>query len=137
MEDEMPVSEPESYSAKRGFLEKLKLYKEFIMIILLFVSGAMWIYGSFATKNEVDRLECFTNLNITLIQSKQEMARQWTEFKRREAQLNSPGQNSGILLEGREFIERAKLEAKQLYERNFKKYHESLESLKEAKCNKL
>lgn len=52
------------------FLTRLKEYKEFIAIIAFFMGGIMWIYGFFATKNEVKVLRCLMNNQIILIEAR-------------------------------------------------------------------
>lgn len=53
-----------------NFIARLKEYKEFIVILVFFVSGFMWIFSYFATKDQVRVLQCLTNHNIILIESR-------------------------------------------------------------------
>jgi hypothetical protein len=52
------------------FIGRVKAYKEFIAILVFFVSGFMWIFFFFATKGQVKVNKCLTNQNITLIESR-------------------------------------------------------------------
>lgn len=60
--------------AKPGFLTRLMDYKEFVAILVFFIGGAMWIWGYFATKSQLDDLHCLMNANVTLIQGKMDAA---------------------------------------------------------------
>lgn len=53
-------------------LEKLIEYKEFVAILVFFAGGLFWIYGYFATKNQVDRLSCVMEQNIQMLRGKME-----------------------------------------------------------------
>ena len=53
---------------KNRFVTRLKEYKEFIAILVFFMGGFFWIYGFFATKDQVKVLQCLTNNNIALIE---------------------------------------------------------------------
>ena len=51
------------------FLARLIQYKEFIVILVFFLGGVMWIYGYFATKKQLDEFKCFTNINMAILRN--------------------------------------------------------------------
>jgi hypothetical protein len=51
-----------------GFLDALNRYKELIAIIVFFIGGISWLYGYFATKEQVKVMKCLMNTNIEYIQ---------------------------------------------------------------------
>ena len=51
-------------------LDRLKQYKEFIAIMVFFIGGFLWIYGFFATKGQLNELQCLTNLNVAMIETR-------------------------------------------------------------------
>lgn len=48
-------------------------WKELAMIVVFFGGGALWIAGYFATKKQVDALECFAEESIVLARSEVSM----------------------------------------------------------------
>ena len=52
------------------FLSVWKDYKEFVAILVFFLTGSLWIWGFFATKKQLNDLQCLLNVNIDLIQAK-------------------------------------------------------------------
>jgi hypothetical protein len=50
------------------FMDALNRYKELIAIIVFFVGGISWLYGYFATKEQVRVMKCLLNTNIEFIQ---------------------------------------------------------------------
>lgn len=61
--------EPDGRPSGRGqkFLEALKDYKEFLLILVFFLGGVSWIYGYFATKEQVRVLRCLLNTNVEFV----------------------------------------------------------------------
>ncbi|MFX0199001.1 MAG: hypothetical protein ACFFCW_23000 [Candidatus Hodarchaeota archaeon] len=57
-------------SQANSFLNRLREYKEFIAILVFVVGGFMWIYGFFATKQQVRVLQCLMNQQIALVESR-------------------------------------------------------------------
>jgi hypothetical protein len=53
---------------KVGWFEKLKEYKEIIGIIIFFIGGILWILAYFATKEQINTLNCLLNRNIEVVQ---------------------------------------------------------------------
>jgi hypothetical protein len=53
---------------KVGWLEKLKEYKELIGIIIFSIGGILWIVAYFATKDQINTLNCLLNRNIEVVQ---------------------------------------------------------------------
>src|SRR5437763_793316 len=51
-----------------AFLSTLNKYKELIAVMIFFIGGVSWIYGYFATKEQVRFVKCLMNTNIELIQ---------------------------------------------------------------------
>jgi hypothetical protein len=50
------------------FMEALNRYKELIAIIFFFIGGISWLYGYFATKEQMRVMKCLMNTNIEFIQ---------------------------------------------------------------------
>ena len=48
-------------------LDKLKEYKEFLVILVFFAGGASWIYGYFATKAQLNEARCLLDANIEAV----------------------------------------------------------------------
>ena len=53
--------------SSNDFLTHLSGYKEFIAILVFFLGGAMWIYGFFATKQQLDEFVCVTNSHLSVL----------------------------------------------------------------------
>ena len=76
-------------NAKSSYLLRLKEYKEFIAIILFFMGGVIWITGFFATRNQVEIMECLLHNKISLVESKVTMLILPTELARMKSELES------------------------------------------------
>jgi len=55
------------------FVKRLIAYKEFILILVLFLTAVTWIYGVFATKELVQLNKCLIDLNLQLVKMKLEV----------------------------------------------------------------
>jgi hypothetical protein len=74
----MPPPKPQRIVAVSGdagegkpsnpFIDALNRYKELIAIIVFFIGGLSWLYGYFATKEQVRVMKCLMNTNIEFIQ---------------------------------------------------------------------
>lgn len=51
-------------------LNRLKEYKELITIIVFFISGFLWLYGYFATKDQLRIMKCIVNHQISMVESR-------------------------------------------------------------------
>lgn len=49
-------------------LESIKEFKELIAVIVFFIAGALWVFGYFATKDQLKSLHCITNANMEFLQ---------------------------------------------------------------------
>lgn len=65
--DEARKAEEKEEPTQLVFLNRLKEYKEFIAIVLFFLAGFLWIYGYFATKEQLSEVRCLMDANITLL----------------------------------------------------------------------
>lgn len=121
-----------------GPLTKLKQYKEIIAIIVFFLSGVAWIYGSFATKKQVDRLECFTNLNITLVRSMQDYEELSSKMQRliQQLQLMSEGNNPMVTSDNKTKLEMERDKTIQLRNHALNDYHDALKKLESSNACK-
>jgi hypothetical protein len=61
-----PAPSPSSFSV---FVATLKEFKELIGIIIFFGAGLLWVGGYFATKAQLDELQCLTQAQIDLLRS--------------------------------------------------------------------
>lgn len=55
--------------AQSPFVKWLNDYKELLSVIIFFIGGFLWVYGVFATKEQIKELKCLMNANITIINS--------------------------------------------------------------------
>lgn len=57
---------PNGSRNERGLLDRLKEYKEIIVVAAFFLSGVSWIYASFETKQHVRELSCRLQADIDI-----------------------------------------------------------------------
>jgi hypothetical protein len=50
-------------TGERKFLDILKEYKELIAILVFFLGGVLWMFGYFATKQQLTELRCWMRAN--------------------------------------------------------------------------
>jgi hypothetical protein len=83
MKEANQPSEDKARNVKANFLIKIGEYKEFISILIFFAGGLFWIYGFFATKNQVieirngtdyqvSKLTCVLEHNVKMLRGKME-----------------------------------------------------------------
>jgi hypothetical protein len=81
----MPKPGPVADSPRTTLLSVLGEYKEFITILVFFLGGVLWIFGYFATKNQleevhsgiknqVQELRCLLNANRDFLQGRMDSA---------------------------------------------------------------
>jgi hypothetical protein len=88
-------TEVSSLGVLNGFTAWLKAYKELITVIVFFAGGSAWIFGYFATKKQVDELNCLFHKNITVLESQSrlrfveasilETSKRFDELERKDA----------------------------------------------------
>lgn len=49
-------------------LDNIREFKELIAVIVFFIAGALWVFGYFATKDQLSTLHCITNANMEFLQ---------------------------------------------------------------------
>ena len=52
----------------KSVLDSIKEFKELIAVIVFFIAGALWVFGYFATKDQLKTLHCITNANMEFLQ---------------------------------------------------------------------
>ena len=57
----------EKASMTKG-LDVLKEYKEIITVMVFFLAGSLWVFGYFATKDQLREMRCVTNANMEFLQ---------------------------------------------------------------------
>ena len=75
-------------SSTPDFITRLKQYKEFILILVFFMGGAMWVYGYFATKDQVEVVHCLTSNGISLIESRMQKKFFFDELTQKSMELD-------------------------------------------------
>ena len=119
------------------FITRLKEYKEFIVILVFFIGGFMWIYGYFATKEQVKVLQCLTNQNITLIESRMQKKFLFDELNQKGMELEKLLKKADVLNEERRKVIQLTNEI-EIIKANLKKtearYDEAFNFLKANKC---
>jgi hypothetical protein len=68
------------------FFGALNKYKEIIALIVFLLGGISWIYGYFATKEQVRLVKCLMNTNIQLIQYQLQQKLAWDERREHESE---------------------------------------------------
>jgi hypothetical protein len=58
----------------RKFLDTLKEYKELIAILVFFLGGVLWMFGYFATKQQLTELRCWMRANVEFVQARMDGA---------------------------------------------------------------
>jgi hypothetical protein len=59
---------------RQTVLKTLGEYKELIAVIVFFITGCLWLFGYFATKQQLKTLQCLMNTNMAIIQGKMDSA---------------------------------------------------------------
>lgn len=62
------VSKENEKTKLSKILGSIKEFKELIAVIVFFVSGILWVFGYFATKDQLKSLHCITNANMEFLQ---------------------------------------------------------------------
>jgi hypothetical protein len=55
-------------------LDILKEYKELIAILVFFLGGVLWMFGYFATKQQLTELRCWMRANVEFVQGRMDAA---------------------------------------------------------------
>lgn len=60
---------------RKRFIEKLLEYRDIVMLVVLIITGFLWIYNSFATRNQLKMNTCVlkSNMEISIIQFREEL----------------------------------------------------------------
>ena len=61
-------------TGERKFLDILKEYKELIAILVFFLGGVLWMFGYFATKQQLTELRCWMRANVEFVQGRMDAA---------------------------------------------------------------
>jgi hypothetical protein len=84
------------------FAEFLKEYKELIAAIGFFAGGILWVFGYFATKEEVRILNCLLTQHVKLLEGRQDQQTASNELADVRIELyrqSSSGQSSQLIAE--------------------------------------
>lgn len=68
------------------FIDALNKYKELIAVIVFFIGGVSWLYGYFATKEQVSVMKCLMNANIEFVQYQLQQKLALDERRQEDAQ---------------------------------------------------
>lgn len=90
----------------RSVINTLKEYKEIIAILVFFIGGVLWIFGFFATKNEVKKFKyiVLTKVNIeenyrlldNLQRELDELTEEKIDLQKRELDLMNKEEQQGL-----------------------------------------
>jgi hypothetical protein len=61
-------------TGERKFLDIVKEYKELIAILVFFLGGVLWMFGYFATKQQLTELRCWMRANVEFVQGRMDAA---------------------------------------------------------------
>jgi hypothetical protein len=81
-----------------GLLGVLRNAKEIVMVLAFFGAGLLWVVNYFATRDQLDTLECFTKVNVRMLQAT-------TNVNQAEQSLR---QTRTEIREQRRFVEKAR-----------------------------
>jgi hypothetical protein len=56
-----------AHDARNAFLQWLNSYKELVSVVVFFLGGFLWVYGVFATKEQIKELKCVLNANVDML----------------------------------------------------------------------
>jgi hypothetical protein len=57
---------------RRAFVHWLGSYKELLSVVIFFLGGFLWVYGVFATKEQIKEVRCMLNANVDVINAQLE-----------------------------------------------------------------
>jgi lipid A disaccharide synthetase len=120
-----------------NFITRLKEYKEFILILVFFVSGFMWIFSYFATKEQVKVLQCLTDQNIILIESRMQKKFLFDELIQKGMEIEKIFKKADVLNEESRKVIQLTNEIEMLKEKlkmTSARYDEAFNFLKMNKC---
>lgn len=66
-----PANTAHSFSSLTLMVERLKAAKEFILIVVFFVTGAIWVVNYYATREALDNYKCLNDATITMLVNSQ------------------------------------------------------------------
>lgn len=140
------ISQPTAASPQKplvvAIVDALKPWKELIAILVFFGGGAAWIAGYFATKRQVDKLECFARESVTLARAETAMRYTFDEIVQKSMridQLEGKTKDSTATESDRLELKRLQRELKDLEERRkaaSTKFESSEKSLTDGICSK-
>jgi len=105
----------------------LKPWKELITILLFFGGGAVWVGGYFATKKQVERLECFAKESVTLARAETAMRYTFDELVQKSMRIDQ--------LEGK-LKDNSASESDRLELKRLQREHKDLEERRRAATSK-
>ena len=144
-EDTKESSEQRAASSPRpvaALVELIKPWKELIAIIAFFGGGAIWVGGYFATKHQVDKLECFAIHSLTLARAETILGHTFDEIVQKSVridQLEGKVKDNLVTDSDRLELKRLQRELKDLEETRkaaSNRFEASEKSLKEGLCPK-
>lgn len=69
-------------------VSRVKPWKELITILVFFGGGAVWVGGYFATRKQVDRLECFAKESVALARAETAMRHTFDELVQKSMRID-------------------------------------------------
>jgi ABC-type Na+ efflux pump permease subunit len=67
--EESSVSSQKKKFTFQDFIDTLKNLRELIVIIGALLAGVAWIVSYFATRDQLEKLECYTKVNVRMLQA--------------------------------------------------------------------
>ena len=67
-EKEEKEEKEENVTGFSSILKTLSEYRELLTVIIFFVGGVLWVFGYFATKDQLKEVKCLMNANMDFIQ---------------------------------------------------------------------
>ncbi len=132
-------------SEQGNLITLLTQYKEFIAILLFFVSGGIWLFSYTATKTQVNELNCVMNQNVQMLRGKMEYQfvtdmldnnkEEISDLKRDirlAKKINAPHERLDEQVEG---LKELRAEYKKEKEKFQKKMEDALNFLSQNKCD--
>jgi hypothetical protein len=89
------AGEPSSQGKFNAFLAFLKEYKELITTVVFFAGGVSWVFGYFATKEELKTLDCLLTNHVQFLKGMQErktLDDEYVETHLQRERLNKPAE---------------------------------------------
>ena len=84
-----PNATPESAATVSALVKALTPWKELIAILIFFGTGVVWVTNYFATRKQLEALECFTKESVTLARAETSLLSTFDELIQRSRRIDS------------------------------------------------